>query len=84
MPQVLMNFDRYKGRWWVHFIESDCRTTIGTKTRFFTFPTIEDFRAFVLRCHPEDANLEDFDHSVRAWGVEAAFMSVSQTLSMLL
>lgn len=29
MPQVLMNF--HNNGWWVHFIEADCRTTIGRK-----------------------------------------------------
>ncbi len=35
MPVVLMNFDHYLD-WVVHFIQSDCRTTISTKTRYFT------------------------------------------------
>ena len=39
MPRVLMNFDRYSGFWWVHFIEADCRTLIGPKTRYYRFAT---------------------------------------------
>ncbi|WP_157468063.1 hypothetical protein [Edaphobacter aggregans] len=34
MPRVPMNFQHYKD-WVVHFIEADCRTTIGHQTRYF-------------------------------------------------
>jgi hypothetical protein len=64
MPRVLMNFQLYKG-WVVHFIEADCRTTIGQRTRYIHFPTEQDFRAFVSRCNLED--LEVFEHAKRAW-----------------
>jgi len=59
-----MNFQNYKG-WNCHFIEADCRTTIGTRTRFFTFASEEAFRSFVSRCNLED--MADFEHSMRAW-----------------
>jgi hypothetical protein len=36
MPRVLMNFQYYKD-WVVHFIEADCRTTIGRRTRYIHF-----------------------------------------------
>jgi hypothetical protein len=41
MPVVLMNFDHYND-WVVHFIQSDCRTTIGAKTRYFTFAALDN------------------------------------------
>ena len=44
-----------------------CRTTIGSKTRYFTFTTLDELRAFVIRCHPEGASLEEFDNDVRRW-----------------
>lgn len=39
MPQVLMNFQHRNG-WSVHFIEADCKSTIGTHTRYFDFKTL--------------------------------------------
>jgi hypothetical protein len=36
MPQILMNF-QHNHRWWVHFIEADCKTTIGQGTRYIRF-----------------------------------------------
>ena len=64
MPRVLMNFQHYKD-WVVHFIEADCRTTIGRHTRYFQFATEEGLRSFVSRCNVED--MADFDRSMRAW-----------------
>ena len=67
MPRVLLNFQHYGNAWTVHFIDDDCRTLIGARTRYFDFLTLGALRAFVLRCHPEDATLAEFDRSVRAW-----------------
>jgi hypothetical protein len=64
MPRVLVNFQLYKG-WVVHFIEADCKTTIGRRDRFFHFATEEDFRAFVSRCNLED--VDKFDRSMAQW-----------------
>jgi hypothetical protein len=64
MRRVLMNFQLYDG-WVVHFIEADCRTTIGQRTRFISFATEQDFRSFVFRCNLEDMAI--FEHSMRAW-----------------
>jgi hypothetical protein len=64
MPRILMNFQRNKN-WIVHFIEADCKTTIGHRTRFFRFPTEEDFRAFVSRCNLED--MDKFHRSLAQW-----------------
>jgi hypothetical protein len=51
MPRVFMNFDYYKALWWVHFIEVDCRTLIGTKTGYYHFATVDGLRSFVIRCN---------------------------------
>ena len=66
MPQVLMNFQHYND-WVVHFIEADCRSRIGRETRYFHYPTLDELRAFITRCHPDGANLEEFENNVRAW-----------------
>jgi hypothetical protein len=75
MPRVLMNYDRYTGFWWVHFIEADCRTLIGPKTRYYRFATLDGFRSFVVRCNLED--MSKFEHSVRAWGRGSNFVNVT-------
>ena len=64
MTRVLLNFQHYKDLWSVHFIEADCKTLIGPRTRYYDFATLEGLRAFVVRCNVED--LEEFDRSVRA------------------
>ena len=66
MPLVLLNFMHYRDAWSVHFIEADCRTGIGSRTRYYNFGTLDGLRSFVERCQPEDATLAGFDHSVRA------------------
>jgi hypothetical protein len=50
MPRVLMNFQLHND-WVVHFIEADCRTTIGSRTRYFHFRDEAEFRAFVGPCN---------------------------------
>ena len=68
MPRVVLNFQHYRDAWSVHFIEADCRTTIGPETRFYNFATLDALRSFATRCQPEDATLSGFERSVRAWG----------------
>lgn len=65
MRRVLMNFQQYQGLWHVHFIERDCKTTIGAETRYYHFATLDGLRIFVNRCHP--LNMADFEHCIRAW-----------------
>lgn len=67
MPRVLLNFQHYQNAWNVHFIQDDCRTGIGSRTRYFKFATLDGLRAFLTRCHPQDATLAGFERSVRAW-----------------
>ena len=76
MPQVLMNFQHYK-TWTCHFIEADCRTSIGNRTRYFDFASLEDLRAFVHRCHPEGASLEEFDNNVRRWARGSIYVNLT-------
>jgi hypothetical protein len=66
MPRVLLNFQNYDNLWSVHFIEADCKTLIGSPTRYYHFATPDGLRAFVQRCSPED--MDKFEHSMRAWG----------------
>ena len=70
-----MNFDCYKSLWWVHFIEADCKTPIGSTTRYFHFATVDGLRSFVVRCNVGD--LAKFEHSVRAWGRGSEFANLS-------
>jgi hypothetical protein len=75
MPRVLLSFDKYAGLWWVNFMEQDCRTLIGPKTRYYRFATLDDLRGFVIRCNPE--NIERFEHSVRAWSRGSDYVSLT-------
>ncbi|WP_035356856.1 hypothetical protein [Edaphobacter aggregans] len=73
MPRVLMNFQHYKD-WVVHFIEADCRTTIGR--RYFHFATEEGLRTFVSRCNVED--MADFEHAMRAWARGNSYANLTE------
>ena len=75
MPRVLMHFDHYDGLWWVGFLEADCRTSIGPKTRYYRFATLDGLRAFVVCCNPE--NMPDFERSVRAWSRGSDYVSLT-------
>ncbi len=77
MPRVLLNFQLYGNAWNVHFIKDDCRSQIGSRTRYFKFPALDDLRSFLIRCHPEDASLAGFDHSVRAWGRGSEYVNLT-------
>jgi hypothetical protein len=75
MPRVLLNFQHYNHLWSVHFIEADCKTLIGPKTRYYDFATLEGLRAFVMRCTPED--IAKFDHSVKAWSRGSNYVNLT-------
>ncbi len=75
MPRVLLNFQHYKDLWSVHFIEQDCRTLIGPKTRYYNFGTVDGLRSFVKRCNPE--NMAEFEHSLKAWGRGSNFVRLT-------
>jgi hypothetical protein len=36
-PRGLLNLQHYGNAWTVHFIDADCRTIIGPRTRYYTF-----------------------------------------------
>jgi hypothetical protein len=84
MPRALLNFQHYRDAWNVHFIQADCRSRIGTRTRYFKFATLDSLRAFLMRCQPEDATLAGFDRSVRAWarGSEYVWLTDEQYLRL--
>jgi hypothetical protein len=75
MSRVLLNFQYYADVWSVHFIEADCKTLIGPRTRYYDFATLEGLRAFVVRCNPED--IAEFDRSVRAWSHGSNFVNLT-------
>jgi hypothetical protein len=84
MPRVLLNFQHYRDAWTVHFIQADCRSRIGPRTRYFKFPALDDLRSFVVRCHPEDATMEEFEHSVRAWARGSEYVHLTDEQYYLL
>jgi hypothetical protein len=59
-----MNFQLHDN-WVVHFIEADCKSTIGRRTRYFEFAIEEGFRTFVSRCNLE--NMDKFERAMRYW-----------------
>jgi hypothetical protein len=75
MPRVLLNFQHYDSLWSVHFIEADCKTGIGSPTRYYDFATLDGLRSFVLRCNPE--NMPEFERSVRAWSRGSNFVNLT-------
>jgi hypothetical protein len=77
MPRVLMNFQLLND-WVVHFIEADCKTTIGTRTRYFHFPNEAEFRAFVGRCNLVDPVHFEESISNRARGSDYANLTEEQ------
>lgn len=70
MPRVLLNFQLYRD-WVVHFIQDDCRTAVGSRTRYFHLADAEQLRAFVVRCSPEDVT--EFENGLRAWNRGSVF-----------
>jgi hypothetical protein len=75
MPRVLLNFQHYSQLWNVHFIEADCRTLIGRKTRYYHFATLDGLRSFVIRWNPE--NMPEFERSIRAWSRGSNYVNLS-------
>jgi hypothetical protein len=75
MPRILMNFQIYKD-WVVHFIQEDCRSNIGPRTRFFHFATEEEFRAFVNRCNLEDKG--KFNGSMAQWACGSNYANLTE------
>jgi len=59
MTRVLLSFQHYRDAWTVHFVQDNCRTTIGSRTRYFTFAALDTLRSFVIRCQPEDTTLAE-------------------------
>jgi hypothetical protein len=75
MTRCLLNFSSYAGIWSVHFIEADCKTLIGARTRHYHFATEDGIRAFVQGCNPED--MAEFEKSLRAWGRGSAYVQLT-------
>jgi hypothetical protein len=62
MRRLLLNFQLYKG-WNFHFINQDCRSSVGS--RYFTVNDPTMLRRIVIKLGCED--IADFDRSIRAW-----------------
>ena len=76
MHRVLMNYDLYNGFWWVHFIEADCRTPIGRRTRYLRFARRDDLDSFVNRCRIEDRT--GFEADIRRWGRGSSYANLTE------
>jgi hypothetical protein len=37
----MLNFDHYRDGWNVHFLQADCRTGVGSRTRYLKFTTLD-------------------------------------------
>jgi hypothetical protein len=69
-----MNF-QLREDWVVHFIEADCKTTIGPRTRYIHFATEQELRAFVSRCNLEDP--AGFEHSLGQWSRGSTYATLT-------
>jgi hypothetical protein len=76
MPRVLLNFQHYRC-WTAHFVAADCKTTIGARTRYYDFPSLDDLRAFVVRCNADPEALLDFEQCIKSWGRGSVFVDLS-------
>jgi hypothetical protein len=68
MTRAMLNFVHTGCTWAVHFVEADGWTPNRPRPRFHDFPTVEHLRFFVARCHPEEGELEYFEHCVKTCG----------------
>jgi hypothetical protein len=76
MHRVLLNF-QHNRFWTVHFIEADCKTTIGARTRYYSFPSLDDLRAFVVRCNADADALLDFEQCIKSWARGSVFVDLT-------
>ena len=74
--RVMLNFDHHVGRYSVHFIEADCKTSVGPETGWIMVPNEDALRTFVQRCHPED--MEKFEQSLRSWGRGSNYVNLTE------
>jgi hypothetical protein len=74
MPRVLMNYQFYK-TYTCHFVQGDARSTIGPRTRFFDFATLDKLDVFFQRCHPENPVVLRRD--MRRWGRGSAWCNLT-------
>lgn len=77
LRRALMNFQRYDGLWSVHFIDADCRTPIGIRTRYIDFATIDELRALVIRCNPDKSELAEFEQDIKRWGRGSIYVNLT-------
>lgn len=72
MRRLLLNFQCNRG-WSCHFIDQDCKTSVGG--RFFSVPDPTILRRMVIKMRCED--IDDFDHSIRAWARGSVYVHLS-------
>ena len=72
MRRLLLNFQLYKG-WNFHFVDQDCKTSVGS--RHFAVDDLTVLRKIVIKLRCED--IADFDHSIRAWARGSVYVHLS-------
>jgi hypothetical protein len=72
MRRLLLNFQIYKG-WNFHFIDQDCKSSVGSC--YFTVNDPTTLRRIVIKLRCED--IADLDHSIRAWARGSVYVRLS-------
>jgi hypothetical protein len=72
MRRLLLNFQLYDG-WSFHFIDQDCKSSVGS--RYFTVNDPTTLRRIVIKLRCED--IADSDHSIRAWARGSVYVRLS-------
>lgn len=77
LHRVLLNFDHYRDAYWVHFIHEDCHSRVGSRAMYIRLLTVDDLRAFILRCRPEDPS--ELKRDRRHWERGSMFIRLTAT-----
>jgi hypothetical protein len=72
MRRLLLNFQLNKG-WTFHFIDEDCKSSVGSG--HYTVHELTTLRRSLIKLRCED--IDDFDHSIRAWARGSVYVRLS-------
>ncbi len=73
MRRLLLNF-QLNGAWVFHFVDEDCKSSVGS--RFFTVDEPTTLRKMLIKMRCE--NIADFDASLRMWARGSVFVRLSE------
>lgn len=77
MTRVMLNFQHTGCAWAVLLVEADRECPIRCKPRFHDFATVDGLRRFVVRCRPEEGEIEYFERCVKAWGRGSVYVTLT-------